>query len=29
MDRLEDELIALDLHDYCRVALAKRRPISE
>jgi len=25
-ERLEDELIALDLHDYCRVALAKRRP---
>ncbi len=25
-ERLEDELIALNLHDYCRVALAKRRP---
>ena len=25
-ERLEDELIALDLHDYCRAALSKRRP---
>ena len=28
-ERLEDELIALDLHDYCRLALEKRRSSSQ
>ncbi len=28
-ERMEDELIALDLHDYCRLALGKRRSSGE